>query len=69
MLAGDLLGALEQARAQADVLGCPGLLGAHRQRLPVDVHLADQGRAIQVAEQRQRQGDWPVPAGGRDRRR
>ncbi len=50
MGAGDLFGALQQGRAQADVLGGACLLAAHRQGLAVDVDFADEGRALQVGQ-------------------
>ncbi len=43
MLPGNLLCFLEQAAAQACMLGGSILLSSHRQRLPKDVHLADNG--------------------------
>ncbi len=57
---GDARRLLDQPRSQPRMLCRAGLLIAHRQRLPVDVHLADQRRARQIGQRRAhiRRG-WP----------
>ena len=62
---GDLLRPLQQGRAQAAVLGCAGLLGADRQGLAVDMHLAHQGCPLQVGQAGGRRELGP----GRERRK